>query len=159
MDQNTALASIAQQSVVAVAAELAETRPDSDKYTLHQTLLNNEIFEGVVLGLISIFSDKTKEYDDNDEQPITENNNQNASGEKEKGIDTVTVETSSETTTAIVEKASTPVESSISTAISIATCSILKNYDSGGVNLAKMVCLMVTFKSFFFKKQGIFVNS
>jgi hypothetical protein len=143
LDQNTTLASIAQQSVVAVAAELAETHPDSEKYELRQALLNSEIFEGVVLGLISIFSDKTKDEDKN-EVAVTNNN----TDDNEMRIDVVTVvgESSVTTSTAVVEKIPTPVvDNSISTVISTATCSILKNYDSGGVNLAKMVCLMVRF--------------
>jgi hypothetical protein len=133
LDQNTTLASIAQQSIVAVAAELAETQPDSERYALHQALLNSEIFEGVVLGLISIFSEKTKE-------------NGSQSDEKEAPIDTVTVAESSIITTEVVEKIPAPIDSTLSTAISTATSSILKNYDSGGVNLAKMVCLMVRYE-------------
>jgi len=52
----------------------------------------------------------------------------------------------SNTTTAVVEKLpSAAVDDPISVIVSSATSTLIKNYDNGGVNLAKMVCLMVGF--------------
>lgn len=156
LDQNTTLASIAQQSVVTLAAELADTIQGSDKYALHQALLNMEIFEGVVLGLISIFSRKQqqqqKDSDDSDEEQQKTNSastevTEPKFGDKENMDITVLdalVSPESNTTTAVVEKLpSTAVNDPISAIVSSATSTLIKNYDNGGANLAKMVCLMV----------------
>lgn len=156
LDQNTTLASIAQQSVVTLAAELADTTQGSEKYALHQALLNVEIFEGVVLGLISIFSGKQqlqqKDSDDSDEEQQKTNSAsteaaQPKPGDKENMDITVLdalASPESNTTTAVVEKLpSAAVDDPISAIVSSATSTLIKNYDNGGVNLAKMVCLMV----------------
>lgn len=123
LDQNTTLASIAQQSIVTVAAELAETLPNSEKYELHQALLDQEIFQGIVCGLIDIFSEKQQ---DNGE--IIDSYNDDKQPE----------------VTAVVEKTDDPeTTTKLSSVIASTTNNILKNYDNGGINLAKMVCLMV----------------
>lgn len=114
MDQNTTLASIAQQSIVTVASELADTVKDSDKYKFHQSLLHHEIYQGIIMGLMSIVNsgkvlEENKDVDEDGETDIGESNN----------------------------------NKEITTAISNATESVLKHYDDGGINLAKMVCLMV----------------
>jgi hypothetical protein len=156
LDQNTTLASIAQQSVVTLAAELADTPRESEKYILHQALLNVEIFQGVVLGLISIFSGNQLQQQQKDESESDD--------EQQQDINTTAVTTSSDindkdnmditvlddpvnnTTTAVVEKkSSTANTSEINNIVSAATSTLTKNYDNGGVNLAKMVCLMVRF--------------
>lgn len=153
LDQNTTLASIAQQSVVTLAAELADTAYGSEKYALHQALLDVEIFQGVVLGLISIFSGKQQQKDaddSDDEQQGTDSTSTAetapAAGDKENtAIAVLDAPESNSTTTAVVEKKlpSTSVDDPINTIVSSATSTLIKNYDNGGVNLAKMVCLMV----------------
>lgn len=132
LDQNTTLASIAQQSIVTVAAELADTPKSSDQYEFHQWLLNSEIFQGIILGLISIVNSGSQE-DDLDEKEM------DMATIVEKGTANLM---DSFSTTAIIEKVpldKTP-ENKV---ISSATNAVLKNYDDGGINLAKMVCLMV----------------
>ncbi|KAL9549431.1 hypothetical protein MBANPS3_005213 [Mucor bainieri] len=160
LDQNTTLASIAQQSVVTLAAELADTTQGSEKYALHRALLDVEIFQGVVLGLISIFSgdqqqQQQKDSDDSDdEQQGTDSASAkeavSKAGNKENMDITVldAAVSSHETntaTTAVVEKKlpSNTVDDPINTIVSSATSTLIKNYDNGGVNLAKMVCLML----------------
>ncbi|CAO3606909.1 unnamed protein product [Mucor fragilis] len=153
LDQNTTLASIAQQSVVTLAAELADTAYGSEKYALHQALLDVEIFQGVVLGLISIFSGKQQQKDaddSDDEQQGTDSTSTAetapAAGDKENtAIAVLDAPESNSTTTAVVEKKlpSTSVDDPINTIVSSATSTLIKNYDNGGVNLAKMVCLML----------------
>ncbi|KAL7327508.1 hypothetical protein PS15p_205927 [Mucor circinelloides] len=156
LDQNTTLASIAQQSVVTLAAELADTTQGSEKYALHQALLNVEIFEGVVLGLISIFSGKQqlqqKDSDDSDEEQQKTNSASTEAAEPKPGdkenMDITVLDAlaspESNTTTAVVEKLpSAAVDDPISAIVSSATSTLIKNYDNGGVNLAKMVCLML----------------
>lgn len=139
LDQNTTLASIAQQSIVTVAAELADTPESSEQYEFNQMLLNSEIFQGIILGLISIVNSGNQSQD-----------------LEEKGVDIATlVENGTANlmdsfSTAIVEKVpldKTP-ENKV---ITSATNAVLKHYDDGGINLAKMVCLMVhTLCIFFF---------
>lgn len=155
LDQNTTLASIAQQSVVTLAAELADTPRESEKYNLHQALLNFEIFQGVVLGLISIFSgnllqqQKQKdddESDDGQQQDMNTKTTTSSSDTSDKDNMDITVLDApvNNTTTAVVEKKSpTTNTSEINNIVSAATSTLTKNYDNGGVNLAKMVCLMV----------------
>ncbi|KAI9275586.1 armadillo-type protein [Phascolomyces articulosus] len=53
LDQNSSLASLAQQCIVSVATELAAGKGTEDE-ELYRKLLDVEIFEGVVLGLMSI---------------------------------------------------------------------------------------------------------
>lgn len=165
LDQNTTLASIAQQSVVTLAAELADTPRESEKYTLHQALLNVEIFQGVVLGLISIFSgnqqqqQQQKDDDESDDEQrqdtnttttttttITSSSSSSSSDTNDKDNMDITVLDApvNNTTTAVVEKKPpTTNTSEINNIVSAATSILIKNYDNGGVNLAKMVCLMV----------------
>lgn len=133
LDQNTTLASIAQQSIVNVASELADTPKDSDKYTLHQSLLHYEIYRGIILGLMDIVNSENKEQNDG-QQSLDE--------EMDLGVLDSLQPTS---TTAVVEKvpANKSNNSEISAIISSATSAVLKQYDDGGINLAKMVCLMV----------------
>lgn len=67
LDQNTTLASLAQQSVVTVATELAKTPKHDKNYALHNALLEEEIYKGVVLGLLEMFNNTPEEnenYDD-----------------------------------------------------------------------------------------------
>ncbi|KAI8639234.1 armadillo-type protein [Parasitella parasitica] len=151
LDQNTTLASITQQSVVTIAAELAETAEGSEKYALHQMLLNAEIFQGIVLGLINIFSGRQQQQNvnesDDEQQPqdakpieISDAN------DKENIINTPVPDapastTVNNTTTAVVEKK--PPENIANNVALAATSALTKNYDHGGVNLAKMVCLML----------------
>ncbi|GAN10190.1 protein phosphatase 4 regulatory subunit 1 [Mucor ambiguus] len=158
LDQNTTLASIAQQSVVTLAAELADTAQGSEKYALHQALLDVEIFQGVVLGLISIFSGKQqqqqKDSDDSDGEEQGTNSTFTTEKVSKAGdsenmditvLDALASHENTNTTTAVVEKKlpSTTVDDPINTIISSATSTLIKNYDNGGVNLAKMVCLML----------------
>lgn len=159
LDQNTTLASIAQQSVVTLAAELADTAYGSEKYALHQALLDVEIFQGVVLGLISIFSGRQQQQqqkdtdDSDDEQQGTDSTSTvetapaAAAGDKENmNITVLDAPEGNNTTTAVVEKklpSTSVVDDPINTIVSSATSTLIKNYDNGGVNLAKMVCLMV----------------
>lgn len=133
LDQNTTLASIAQQSIVNVASELADTPKDSDKYTLHQSLLHYEIYRGIILGLMDIVNSENKEQNDG-QQSLDE--------EMDLGVLDSLQPTS---TTAVVEKvpANKSNNSEISAIISSATSAVLKQYDDGGINLAKMVCLML----------------
>ncbi|CAO3616526.1 unnamed protein product [Mucor hiemalis] len=133
LDQNTTLASIAQQSIVNVASELADTAKDSDKYQLHQSLLNCEIYKGIILGLMDIVNNSNKDCDDGFKS---------AEDEIDMGASDTFQPTS---TTAVVEKvASTKSNNTeISAIISSATSAVLKQYDDGGINLAKMVCLML----------------
>lgn len=105
LDQNTTLASIAQQSIVTVAAGLADTPKESEKYQFHQYLLNHEIFEGIILGLMDIVNNG------NDQE---EQDGENKTHDK-----------------------------SATTAVGSVTSTVVKQYDDGGINLAKMVCLMV----------------
>ena len=53
LDQNSSLASLAQQCIVSVATELAAGKGTEDE-ELYKQLLDVEIFEGVVLGLMGI---------------------------------------------------------------------------------------------------------
>jgi hypothetical protein len=114
LDQNTTLASIAQQSIVTVASELADTIKDSDKYKFHQSLLHYEIYQGIILGLMEIVNSGNK---------IVEENHMEEDGETDLGDSN---------------------NKEMSAAISNATAAVLKHYDDGGINLAKMVCLMVS---------------
>ncbi|KAI8068870.1 armadillo-type protein [Thamnidium elegans] len=104
LDQNTTLASIAQQSIVTVAAGLADTPKESEKYQFHQYLLHHEIFEGIILGLMDI---------------VNNGNNQEEHDDENKTHD------------------------KSATTISSVTSTVVKQYDDGGINLAKMVCLML----------------
>lgn len=132
MDQNTTLASIAQQSIVTVASELAETAEDAKEHKLHQTLLDQEIFQGVVCGLISIFNENVE---DNDE--IIDSYKDNDGDKASKQLD------EDDNVTAVVEKITSSTEATAKP--SSPTSTVLKNYDNGGMNLAKMVCLMVRY--------------
>ncbi|KAI7893280.1 armadillo-type protein [Mucor mucedo] len=132
LDQNTTLASIAQQSIVTVAAELADTPKSSEQYEFNQSLLNNEIFQGIILGLISIVNSGNQQED------LEEEKEMDMATVVEKG----TANVMDSFSTAIVEKVpldKTP-ENKV---ISSATNAVLKHYDDGGINLAKMVCLML----------------
>ncbi|RCH88886.1 Serine/threonine-protein phosphatase 4 regulatory subunit 1 [Rhizopus stolonifer] len=142
LDQNTTLASITQQSVVAVATELADTPKDSDRYRLNHDILNYEIFDGIVVQLIHIFKGKeTKE--DEEEEGIT--------GKDSPTItpDTLVTNNSSiqlngvKDTTNKAKKEELITNNDLSIEISSGTNVLLKNYDNGGVNLAKMSCLML----------------
>ncbi|GAA5815755.1 hypothetical protein MFLAVUS_009270 [Mucor flavus] len=105
LDQNTTLASIAQQSIVTVATGLADTPKESEKYQFHQYLLHHEIFEGIILGLMDI---------------VNNGNNQEEQDGENKTHD-----------------------KSATTAVGSVTSTVVKQYDDGGINLAKMVCLML----------------
>ncbi|KAI9357464.1 armadillo-type protein [Pilaira anomala] len=122
LDQNTTLASIAQQSIVAVAAELANTPKTFEKFDFHQHLLNHEIFEGIILGLMHIIHSGNQKED--------EKNNQE---HHETDLDIAT----------IIEKGTTNVMDSFSEKKSHDITTNTKQYDDGGINLAKMVCLML----------------
>ena len=108
LDQNTTLASIAQQSIVVVASGLSSPDLKPEMYNACQSLLEHEIYRGIILGLMRIVQGENKA----------------------KNMTTSSEEESEES-------------SDISAMISSATSSVLKQYDDGGVNLAKMVCLMV----------------
>lgn len=139
LDQNTTLASVAQQSIVTVAAELADTPKISEKYEFNQLLLNSEIFQGIILGLISIVNSGNQNDDleekELDMATIVENGTANV-------LDSFS--------TTIVENELPLDKTPEKKVISSATNAVLKHYDDGGINLAKMVCLMVHILFIFF---------
>ncbi|KAI8336174.1 armadillo-type protein [Chlamydoabsidia padenii] len=59
LDQNSNLASLGQQCIVSIATELASTSPDSERAVLDRYLLDTEIFDGVILGLMDIVHGRT----------------------------------------------------------------------------------------------------
>ncbi|KAI9315825.1 armadillo-type protein [Dichotomocladium elegans] len=67
LDQNSSLASLGQQCIVSVASELASPR-DGENALLYKHLLDSEIFEGVVLGLMGIVDGKSRQSDYDDLQ-------------------------------------------------------------------------------------------
>lgn len=60
LDQNSSLASLGQQCIVSVASELASK---GKHHELYRDLLDTEIFEGVVLGLMAIVDGKPRQGD------------------------------------------------------------------------------------------------
>ncbi|KAI7878973.1 ARM repeat-containing protein [Lichtheimia hyalospora FSU 10163] len=60
LDQNSSLASLGQQCIVSVASELASK---AKHHELYRDLLDTEIFEGVVLGLMAIVDGKPRQGD------------------------------------------------------------------------------------------------
>lgn len=60
LDQNSSLASLGQQCIVSVASELASK---GKQHELYRDLLDTEIFEGVVLGLMAIVDGKPRQGD------------------------------------------------------------------------------------------------
>lgn len=104
---------------------------DSEKYKLHQTLLDQEIFQGVVCGLVAIFSEKQEDNGD-----IIDSY---------KEDETTTTTTTAEPEDINPEKTMPDPETTTKfpSTITSTTNTILKNYDNGGINLAKMVCLML----------------
>lgn len=173
LDQNTTLASIAQQSIVTVAAELAETAQDNARCEFNQALLNAEIYEGIILGLISIVnSGSTLQQQQKEEEEEKETkggvqedvdmvaigdttaNDKTSTGVMESfsvastaapDAPTTSKDDNTNTTAAVVETKPNTV-GELSSVISSATTAVLKHYDDGGINLAKMVCLMVSFR-------------
>ncbi|KAI9499520.1 armadillo-type protein [Zychaea mexicana] len=67
LDQNSSLASLAQQCIVSVATELASAKRTEDE-GLHKKLLDVEIFEGVVLGLMAIVNKSSRQSDSDQSQ-------------------------------------------------------------------------------------------
>ncbi|KAL0097887.1 armadillo-type protein, partial [Phycomyces blakesleeanus] len=64
LDQNSSLATLGQQCIVSVASELAAvTGPEEEIY---RGLLETEIFEGVVMGLMPVVEGKSRQADDDE---------------------------------------------------------------------------------------------
>ncbi|KAI9028301.1 armadillo-type protein [Phycomyces nitens] len=64
LDQNSSLATLGQQCIVSVASELAAvTGPDEEIY---RGLLESEIFEGVVMGLMPVVDGKARQAEDDE---------------------------------------------------------------------------------------------
>ncbi|KAI8099944.1 armadillo-type protein [Halteromyces radiatus] len=140
LDQNSNLASLGQQCIVSVAAELASTPPDSERAALDRYLLDTEIFDGVVMGLMDIVEGKINN-EENDEQG--EQGTKNTDNEEEglsanlsaASLDKDSFSSSSTTTGVIRRPSATPgFESSSMTQPS-------DDSRQGEMNLAKMMCL------------------
>ncbi|KAI9476331.1 MAG: armadillo-type protein [Benjaminiella poitrasii] len=147
LDQNTALASYAQQSVVTIAAELLLlASKNTAKHAFYHDLLQTEIYEGIVLGLIGIF-DNDKKMMDEDTESVSESS----------GSITTSFGSGDMISHTLNPNSGHPDQ--LSMMISSVTNSILKNYDHGGVNLAKMVCLMlISALTPFFGSEGCTKN-
>ncbi|KAI7900271.1 armadillo-type protein [Cokeromyces recurvatus] len=141
LDQNTATASYAQQSVVTIAAELLLLADkNSEKYQFYRDLLHLEIYEGIVLGLIRIFDYKLSEDETNysDHRQLSESIYNEDSSVLGKTASSIMLK--NEESEGNYQKGG---HFSILVP-SVATNFILhNNYDHSGINLAKMVCLML----------------
>jgi hypothetical protein len=130
LDQNSNLASLGQQCIVAMAEELASTPADSDRADLNRYLLDTEIFDGVLMGLMDIVHGKKTQLD----KPIEEEQ------QEEEGLSAdlsaASLNKDSLTTAVIRRPSATPgFETNISTHE--------EDTRQGEINLAKMMCLMV----------------
>ncbi|KAI8997081.1 armadillo-type protein [Pilobolus umbonatus] len=118
LEQNTSLASLAQQAIVAIAFKLADTPTTADNYQVDQKLLDTEIYDGILVGLLDIIHGRklldSFSSDINEDESIY--------SIKPKGNDIFLLRSPS-----IADK----------------KINKTKQYDEGGLNLAKMVCLML----------------
>lgn len=67
LDQNSTLASLGQQCIVSVASELASTRGTQDEEKCMQ-LLDSEIYDGIVLGLMRIVEGRQRPQKEMEDQ-------------------------------------------------------------------------------------------
>lgn len=131
LDQNSNLASLGQQCIVAVAEELASTPADSDRADLNRYLLDSEIFDGVLMGLMDIVHGKKQL----DKELNTEGEEEGLSADLSAA--SLNKDSLTTATTGMIRRPSaTPgFEASISTHE--------EDTRQGEINLAKMMCLMV----------------
>lgn len=130
LDQNSNLASLGQQCIVSVAAELASTPPDSDRAALDRFLLDTEIFDGVVMGLMDIVHGKSSIQQQQQQQQQDDDENQLSANLSATSIGTIQRRPS--TTTGF--ESSSP---------AAAISPVDEDSRQGEINLAKMMCLTV----------------
>lgn len=157
LDQNSNLASLGQQCIVSVAAELASTPQESKRGELDQYLLDTEIFDGIVMGLIDIVEGKLQHRIPNmDENENDTPNNGGESDDMKQQEDHLSADLSA---TNINEASSLSSTSTVGVIRRLSTAPGFEtsysnqpsndDIDQGEINLAKMMCLSVIILSLF----------
>lgn len=82
LDQNSSLASLGQQCIVSVATELANAK-ETENEEYYKKLLDVEIFEGIVMGLMTIVDGRTR-HAENDSHDM---DNERSSEERSSNFD------------------------------------------------------------------------
>lgn len=115
LDQNSNLASLGQQCIVSVATELVSAKGTKDE-ELFKTLLETEIFDGIVLGLVSIIEGRQHPHD------YEQRENEHGERDESTGV----------------------VGSGFDETGGFMSHSSADELDQGAINLAKMMCLSVS---------------
>jgi hypothetical protein len=127
LDQNSNLASLGQQCIVSVATDLASSAPDSERGVLDRYLLDTEIFDGVITGLMDIVHGRTRHEDKTDDDEHLSANLSATSIDNNTSKETPAV--------GIMRRPSaTP---------GFEPSSVADDSTQGEINLAKMTCLSV----------------
>ncbi|KAI9306791.1 armadillo-type protein [Cunninghamella echinulata] len=149
LDQNSNLASLGQQCIVSVAAELASTPQESKRGELDQYLLDTEIFDGIVMGLIDIVEGKLQHripnIDENDNDTLNNGGESDDMKQQEDHLSADLSATNINEASSLSSTSTVGVIRRLSTAPGFETSYSNQpsndDIDQGEINLAKMMCL------------------
>lgn len=130
LDQNSNLASLGQQCIVSIATDLAASHPDSERGILDRYLLDTEIFDGVITGLMDIVHGRARSVDE-DGNKIDDDEHLSAN------LSATSINNKETPTVGIMRRPSATPGFEASSQV------VTDDSTQGEINLAKMTCLSV----------------